>query len=183
MLFSSISWIPFSYRIICCLKHHHPKIYLWVKVKRRKKNNYSCYQDFCLLSDKHTVLVMMGKKMTMMMMMMMKKKKMMMMIMMNLQVLLSSNKSYISLLASLMYYPFSSENGTSNLMKMEKKNFHTDRKHSGKRRNCSLRAISPFPTVFSKDMYCRHVKTSVCLGKDQERFENCCSDFSISISI
>ena len=24
------------------------------------------------------------------------------------------------------------------------------RKHCGKRRNCSLRAISPFPTVFSK---------------------------------
>ena len=40
------------------------------------------------------------------------------------------------------------------------------RKHCGKRRNCSLRAISPFPTVFSKkDLYCRHVKTSACLGK------------------
>ena len=25
--------------------------------------------------------------------------------------------------------------------------------------------ISPFPTVFSKDFYCRHVKTRVCLGK------------------
>ena len=32
-------------------------------------------------------------------------------------------------------------------------------KHCGKRRNCSLRAISPFPTVSSKDLYCRHVKT------------------------
>ena len=32
----------------------------------------------------------------------------------------------------------------------------TGRKHCGKRRNCSLRAISPFPTVFSKDLYCRH---------------------------
>ena len=31
------------------------------------------------------------------------------------------------------------------------------RKHCGKRRYCSLRAISPFPTVFSKDY--RHVKT------------------------
>ena len=28
------------------------------------------------------------------------------------------------------------------------------RKHCGKRRNCSLRAISPFPAVFSKDFYC-----------------------------
>ena len=25
-------------------------------------------------------------------------------------------------------------------------------KHSGKRRNCSLQAISPFPTVFTKDL-------------------------------
>ena len=32
------------------------------------------------------------------------------------------------------------------------------RKHYGKRRNCSSRAISSFPTVFSKDLYCRHVK-------------------------
>ena len=28
--------------------------------------------------------------------------------------------------------------------------FETGRKHSGKRRNCSLRAISPFPSVFQK---------------------------------
>ena len=39
------------------------------------------------------------------------------------------------------------------------------RKHCGKRRNCSLRAISPFHSVFSKDLYCRHVKTMACLGK------------------
>ena len=39
------------------------------------------------------------------------------------------------------------------------------RKHWGKRRNCSLRAISPFSTVFSKGFYCRHVKTGACLGK------------------
>ena len=39
------------------------------------------------------------------------------------------------------------------------------RKHCGKRRNCSLRAISPFPTVFSKALYCRHVKTRACLGQ------------------
>ena len=34
-----------------------------------------------------------------------------------------------------------------------------------KRRNCLLRAISPFPTVFSKDLYSRYVKTRACLGK------------------
>ena len=41
------------------------------------------------------------------------------------------------------------------------------RKHCGKRRNCSLRAFSSFPTVFSKDFACRHVKTRACLGKGQ----------------
>ena len=41
----------------------------------------------------------------------------------------------------------------------------TVRKHCGKRRNCLLRAISPFPTVFSKDFYYRLVKTRACLGK------------------
>ena len=35
----------------------------------------------------------------------------------------------------------------------------------GKGKNCSLRAISPFPTVFSKDLYCGHLKTMACLGK------------------
>ena len=39
------------------------------------------------------------------------------------------------------------------------------RKHCGKRRTCLLRAISPFPTVFSKDLYRRHVKSRACLGK------------------
>ena len=32
------------------------------------------------------------------------------------------------------------------------------RKHRGKRRNCSLRAISPFPTVFSKGLFPRGIK-------------------------
>ena len=41
----------------------------------------------------------------------------------------------------------------------------TGRKHCGKRRNCSLWAISSFPTVFSKDLNCRHVKIRACLGK------------------
>ena len=36
---------------------------------------------------------------------------------------------------------------------------------AGKRRNCSLRAISPFPKVFSKGLHCRHVKSSACLGE------------------
>ena len=25
--------------------------------------------------------------------------------------------------------------------------------------------MSPFPTVFSRDMYCKHTKTQVCFGK------------------
>ena len=35
------------------------------------------------------------------------------------------------------------------------------RKHCGKRRNCSLRAISPFPTVFSKGFFPRGVKNVI----------------------
>ena len=38
----------------------------------------------------------------------------------------------------------------------------TGRKHCEKRRNCSSRAISPFPTVFSKGLFPRGVKR--CLG-------------------
>ena len=37
--------------------------------------------------------------------------------------------------------------------------------NSPKRRNWLLRAISPIPTLFSKELYCRHVKTRACLGK------------------
>ena len=40
------------------------------------------------------------------------------------------------------------------------------RKHHGKRRNCLLRGISSFfNTVFSKDLYCRRIKTRICLGE------------------
>ena len=40
----------------------------------------------------------------------------------------------------------------------------TGRKHCGKRKNCSLRAISPFPTVFSKGLFPRGVKRCHCVG-------------------
>ena len=40
-----------------------------------------------------------------------------------------------------------------------------DRKHCGKRRNCLLRAISPFLTVFSKNSYFRHVKNKGLFGQ------------------
>ena len=39
----------------------------------------------------------------------------------------------------------------SSLTKMAE-SYPNGRKHSGKRRNCLLRAISPFPTVFSKKL-------------------------------
>ena len=38
-------------------------------------------------------------------------------------------------------------------------------KHSGKRRNCSIRATSPFPTVFSKDLFGIHIKNESLLEK------------------
>ena len=44
------------------------------------------------------------------------------------------------------------------------KNGRKGRKHCGERQNCSLRAISPFPSGFLKDLYCRHLKTWACLG-------------------
>ena len=44
--------------------------------------------------------------------------------------------------------------------------FKRGRKHCGKRRNGSFRTIFPFPTVFSKDLYCRHVKTRDLFGKE-----------------
>ena len=53
----------------------------------------------------------------------------------------------------------------SNLMKTAKNIFQIRKKNSMKRRNCSLRSISPFSTVFLKELYCRHVKTRACLGK------------------
>ena len=51
---------------------------------------------------------------------------------------------------------------TSNLIKMAESSPNGWKKLS-ERRNCSLGAISPFLTVFSKDLYCRHVKTKACL--------------------
>ena len=47
-----------------------------------------------------------------------------------------------------------------------RKVLQTGRKHRGKVRNCSSRAISPFPAVLSKDVNFRHIKTWACLGKD-----------------
>ena len=38
--------------------------------------------------------------------------------------------------------------------------------NTGKRRNCSLRAISSFPTVFSKDLCCKQVKTGLVWERD-----------------
>ena len=35
----------------------------------------------------------------------------------------------------------------------------------GKEEICLFQAIFPFPTEFSKDLYCRHCKTRACLGK------------------
>ena len=43
----------------------------------------------------------------------------------------------------------------------------------GKGRNCSIHAIPPFPAVFPKDLYCRHVKTRACLGKDYIEHTTC----------
>ena len=49
----------------------------------------------------------------------------------------------------------------------------TCRKHCRKRRNCSSRAISPFPTVFSKHLYRRHVKNQGLFGKELKVSTKC----------
>ena len=54
--------------------------------------------------------------------------------------------------------------GISSLIKMDKI-LKMGTKQCGKRRNCSLRAISPFPAVFPDDLYCRHVKNQGLFGK------------------
>ena len=48
---------------------------------------------------------------------------------------------------------FADDNFKFNEYENGKKYPQMDRKRCGKRGNCSLRAISPFPTVFSKDLY------------------------------
>ena len=52
--------------------------------------------------------------------------------------------------------------------------------NTGKRRNCSLRAISPFPTVFSRVLYCRHVKKKSLFWKGLKR---CLNPFAKSIDL
>ena len=52
------------------------------------------------------------------------------------------------------------------------------RKHCGKRRNCSLRAISPFPTKFSKGLFPRGVKRCHCVGRGLLR-ASCMSSYII----
>ena len=44
------------------------------------------------------------------------------------------------------------------------KSIQTPRKHCGKRRHCSLPAISPFPMVFSKGLFPMDVKRCHCVG-------------------
>ena len=53
---------------------------------------------------------------------------------------------------------------TSNWWKWQKV-LHKVKEHCGKRRNCSWRAISPFPTAFSKDLHCKQVKNKGLFGK------------------
>ena len=42
--------------------------------------------------------------------------------------------------------------------------FYVSAEHCGKKRNCSLRAISHFATVFSKGLFPRGVKRCCCVG-------------------
>ena len=62
------------------------------------------------------------------------------------------------------------------------------RKHCGKRRNCLLQAISPFPTVISKGLFPRGVKRCRCEGMVEHILltpipSNCTSSFQMLTSI
>ena len=70
---------------------------------------------------------------------------------------------------SVMKVMTNNDSGMNPVSESEHKVLHTRRKHCGKWRNCSLRTISPFPTVPSKDLYCRHLKTRPCFGKGQQQ--------------
>ena len=70
-------------------------------------------------------------------------------------------KRQISDYSKLQEFPDNNFKFNANSRKFSK----MGRKYCGKRRYCSLRAISPLPTVFSKDLYCKRVKTRACLGK------------------
>ena len=56
------------------------------------------------------------------------------------------------------------------------------RKHCGKRRNCSLWAISPFPTMFSKAVCCWCFKMSMIMEKKGLRLINLCKGIHIAVS-
>ena len=56
----------------------------------------------------------------------------------------------------------------------------TGRKQCGKRRNCSLRAISPFPTVFSKGLLPRGIKRCHCVGMG---LNNYCITFTFAHTV
>ena len=51
------------------------------------------------------------------------------------------------------------------------------RQHCRKGINCSLQTMNHFPTVFSEDLYYRHVKTRACLGKRQKSASYECMEF------
>ena len=68
-----------------------------------------------------------------------------------------------TILESSKLKEFADDNFKLILMKMAESS-PKGRKHCGNRRYCSLRAISPFPAVFSKDLNCRHLKPRACLG-------------------
>ena len=57
----------------------------------------------------------------------------------------------------------------------------TGRKHCGKRRNCSLRTISAFPTVFSKGLFSRGIKRCHCVGMGYLSFTKLSPYFIVSL--
>ena len=72
----------------------------------------------------------------------------------------------LTLSQTTKFRPFKTDLADNNFKFDENgRKFSKGGKHCGKRRNCLLRAITPFLIGFSKDLFCRHIKTRACLGK------------------
>ena len=95
-------------------------------------------------------------------------------------VILPQNKISYTLFFHLSDFDVSTLSQTTNFLPFQSKEFADDnfefagngrkfskkrRKHCGKRRNCSLRSISPFPTVFSKKLVLQTRKNQGFFGK------------------
>ena len=81
------------------------------------------------------------------------------------------------ILGSSKLKEFADDNFMAEKLEKWQKVIQMGRKHCGERRNCSLRTISPFPTVFSKGLFPRGVKRCHCVGIGYVELQMSVKDF------